>query len=52
MEVLMNAHVDMFGVAAALWSLVGKLQTRSDGTPFLTKPGPKNPGQISRSRKL
>jgi hypothetical protein len=26
MEVLMNAHVDMF-VAAALWSLVGKLQT-------------------------
>ena len=27
MEVSMIAHVDMFGVAAALWSLVGKLQS-------------------------
>ncbi|MBO4224748.1 hypothetical protein [Bradyrhizobium neotropicale] len=27
MEILMDAHVGMFGVAAALWSLVGKLQT-------------------------
>src|SRR5664279_2113825 len=27
MEVSMIAHVDMFGVAAALWSLVGRLQS-------------------------